>query len=162
MSSNIMSRPVDVSKYGLIYAGAQKNMGPSGVTVVIGASDLVLWHFFHSYTVRDDLLGHAMKCTPTVFDYKVHGSLVFLWLTIGWQITADNKSLFNTPPCHSIYIAGLVYEWLLGQGGVKGAKRVVCLSQCLTCLCSDGGALHLQVAEDIRCSRSVTPLHRTC
>jgi len=76
MSSNILSRPVDVSKYGLIYAGAQKNMGPSGVTVVI---------------VRDDLLGHALPMTPSAFNYKLQ---------------AENDSMYNTPPTYAIYIAG--------------------------------------------------------
>ncbi len=88
MSSNIMSRPVDVSKYGLIYAGAQKNIGPAGLTIVI---------------VRDDLIGQALACTPSAFDYKTQ---------------ADNDSMFNTPPTYAIYIAGLVFDWIKAQGGL--------------------------------------------
>ncbi|XP_061837817.1 phosphoserine aminotransferase isoform X1 [Nerophis lumbriciformis] len=87
MSSNFLSRPVDVSKYGLIYAGAQKNIGCAGVTVVI---------------VREDLLGHAQKECPIIFDYKVQ---------------AEMKSLYNTPPCFSIYIMCLVLEWIKNNGG---------------------------------------------
>ena len=89
MSSNILSRPVDVSKYGLIYAGAQKNMGPSGLTVVI---------------VRDDLIGHALPITPTAFNY---------------QLQAENDSMYNTPPTYAIYIAGLVYQHVKKLGGLK-------------------------------------------
>ncbi len=88
MSSNILSRPIDVSKFGLIYAGAQKNMGPSGVTVVI---------------VRDDLIGHALPITPSAFDYKQQ---------------ADNDSMYNTPPTYAIYIAGLVYQHVKSLGGL--------------------------------------------
>jgi phosphoserine aminotransferase len=92
MSSNILSRPVDIAKYGLIYAGAQKNMGPSGVTVVI---------------VRDDLLGHALPITPTAFNYKMQ---------------ADNDSMYNTPPTYAIYIVGLVCKYLQEQGGLKAME----------------------------------------
>ncbi|MEO5672257.1 MAG: 3-phosphoserine/phosphohydroxythreonine transaminase [Ramlibacter sp.] len=88
MSSNIMSRPIDVSKYGLIYAGAQKNMGPSGLTIVI---------------VRDDLLGHALPITPSAFNY---------------QLQAENDSMFNTPPTYAIYIAGLVFNHIKSLGGL--------------------------------------------
>lgn len=88
MSSDIMSRPIDVAKFGLIYAGAQKNMGPSGLTVVI---------------VRDDLIGQALPATPSAFDY---------------QTVADNDSMYNTPPTYAIYIAGLVFKWLKAQGGL--------------------------------------------
>ena len=88
MSSDILSRPVDVSRYGLIYAGAQKNIGPSGLTIVI---------------VREDLLGQAHPLTPSAFDYKT---------------VADNGSMYNTPPTYAIYIAGLVFQWLKGQGGL--------------------------------------------
>ena len=88
MSSNILSRPIDVSKYGLIYAGAQKNIGPAGVTVVI---------------VREDLLGQTVLGTPTVFDYKVQ---------------AEAESMYNTPPTYGIYIAGLVFKHLLAKGGL--------------------------------------------
>ena len=92
MSSNLLSRPVDVSKYGLIYAGAQKNIGPAGLTIVI---------------VRDDLVGQALPCTPTAFDYKV---------------VADNDSMYNTPPTYSIYMAGLVFQWLKEQGGLAAME----------------------------------------
>ncbi|KAB5528370.1 hypothetical protein PHYPO_G00139480 [Pangasianodon hypophthalmus] len=87
MSSNFLSRPVDVSKFGLIFAGAQKNIGSAGVTIVI---------------VREDLLGKALKECPIVFDYKVQ---------------AENNSLYNTPPCYSIYIVKLVLEWIKKNGG---------------------------------------------
>jgi len=88
MSSNLLSRPVDVAGYGLIYGGAQKNIGPAGLTIVI---------------VRDDLIGQALPCTPSAFDYKQQ---------------ADNDSMFNTPPSYGIYIAGLVFQWLKKQGGL--------------------------------------------
>ena len=88
MSSNILSRPVDVSKFGLIYGGAQKNIGPAGLTIVI---------------VRDDLIGHALPATPSAFDYK---------------IVADNDSMYNTPPTYAIYIAGLVFKWIKARGGL--------------------------------------------
>ena len=88
MSSHILSRPVDVAKYGLIYAGAQKNIGPAGLTIVI---------------VRDDLIGHSLPATPSAFDYKV---------------VADNDSMYNTPPTYAIYIAGLVFRWLKAEGGL--------------------------------------------
>ena len=94
MSSTILSRPMDVSKYGLIYAGAQKNIGPAGVTVVI---------------VREDLLGQTIPGTPTMFDYKIH---------------ADNESMYNTPPTFAIYIAGLVFKWLKDRGGLAEMERV--------------------------------------
>ena len=94
MSSCIISQPVDVSRFGLIYAGAQKNMGPAGMTAVI---------------VRDDLIGRASPMTPTMLDYKV---------------MAENKSLYNTPPCYSIYVAGLVYEWVEGLGGLEAMEKI--------------------------------------
>jgi phosphoserine aminotransferase len=92
MSSNILSRPVAVSRYGLIYAGAQKNIGPSGLTIVI---------------VRDDLIGQAIQHTPSVFDYKQQ---------------ADNDSMYNTPPTYAIYIAGLVFKHLLALGGLTAVE----------------------------------------
>jgi phosphoserine aminotransferase len=88
MSSNILSRPVDVARYGLIYAGAQKNIGPAGLTIVI---------------VRDDLIGQALPITPSAFDY---------------QQQAANDSMLNTPPTYAIYIAGLVFRWIKAQGGL--------------------------------------------
>ncbi|KAJ8005516.1 hypothetical protein DPEC_G00118770 [Dallia pectoralis] len=94
MSSNFLSRPVDVSKFGLIFAGAQKNVGCAGVTVVI---------------VRDDLIGHALKDCPVVLDYKVQ---------------ADNNSLYNTPPCFSIYIMCLVLNWIKNNGGVEAMETL--------------------------------------
>ncbi|MBO4265518.1 MAG: 3-phosphoserine/phosphohydroxythreonine transaminase [Clostridia bacterium] len=94
MSSCILSEPVDVSKFAVIYAGAQKNMGPSGLTVVI---------------VREDLLGGALPYTPVMLD---------------WKTQADNDSMYNTPPCYAIYIAGLVYEWLLSIGGLEEMKKI--------------------------------------
>ncbi len=94
MSSHILSRPMDVSKYGLIYAGAQKNIGPAGLTIVI---------------VRDDLLGQALPVTPTVFDYKVQ---------------AENDSMSNTPATYGIYMAGLVFQWLKQQGGLAKMEQV--------------------------------------
>ena len=92
MSSNILSRPVDVSKYGLIYGGAQKNIGPAGLTIVI---------------VRDDLIGQALPVTPSAFDYKQQ---------------ADNDSMLNTPPTYAIYIAGLVFKWIKAHGGLPGME----------------------------------------
>lgn len=93
MSSDIMSRPIDVSRYGLIYAGAQKNMGPSGVTLVI---------------VREDLLGHALPICPSAFNYKTQ---------------ADADSMYNTPPTYAIYIAGLVFKYIKQQGGLKAVEE---------------------------------------
>ena len=94
MSSCIISEPVDVTKFGVIYAGAQKNMAPAGVTIVI---------------VREDLLGNAREETPTM---------------LNWQIMADNDSMYNTPPCYAIYVAGLVYKWILGLGGLEAMKKI--------------------------------------
>jgi len=94
MSSNILSRPFDVSKYGLIYAGAQKNIGPAGLTLVI---------------VREDLLGQALPITPSVFDFKK---------------LADADSMYNTPPTYAIYIAGLVFQWIKAQGGVAAMEAL--------------------------------------
>jgi phosphoserine aminotransferase len=88
VSSNILSRPMDVSKYGLLYGGAQKNIGPAGLTIVI---------------VRDDLIGQALPITPSAFDYKQQ---------------AENDSMLNTPPTYAIYIAGLVFKWIKAQGGL--------------------------------------------
>lgn len=93
MSSHILSRPVDVSRYGLIYAGAQKNIGPAGLTIVI---------------VREDLIGKARAVTPTMLDYKTH---------------ADNDSMYNTPPTYGIYIAGLVFKWLKARGGLAEMEK---------------------------------------
>lgn len=92
MSSTILSRPIDISKFGVIYAGAQKNIGPSGLTLVI---------------IRDDLLGNARKTTPAVLDYT---------------ITAEKESMFNTPPTYAWYLAGLVFQWLKNLGGVSAVE----------------------------------------
>ncbi|HEX7053325.1 MAG TPA: 3-phosphoserine/phosphohydroxythreonine transaminase [Burkholderiales bacterium] len=93
MSSHFLSRPIDVSQYGLIYAGAQKNVGPAGLTIVI---------------VREDLLGRAQKGTPSVMDYKLQ---------------ADAGSMLNTPASYAIYIAGLVFKWLKALGGVAEIEK---------------------------------------
>ena len=89
MSSTLLSRPIDVGRYGLIYAGAQKNIGPAGLTLVI---------------VREDLIGQPLAGTPTMFDYKTH---------------ADNDSMYNTPPTYAWYLAGLVFRWLKDLGGLR-------------------------------------------
>jgi len=93
MSSNILSRPIDVSRFGLIYAGAQKNIGPAGLTVVI---------------VREDLLGRALPSTPSVFDYKAQ---------------AEAESMLNTPATFGIYLAGLTFQWLARQGGLGAIEK---------------------------------------
>ncbi|MDR3221677.1 MAG: 3-phosphoserine/phosphohydroxythreonine transaminase [Candidatus Accumulibacter sp.] len=93
MSSTILSRPVDVSKYGLIYAGAQKNIGPAGLTIVI---------------VREDLLGQTVAGTPMMMDYKIQ---------------ADNDSMYNTPPTYAVYIAGLVFKLLKAKGGLTAMEK---------------------------------------
>jgi phosphoserine aminotransferase len=93
MSSHILSRVIDVSKYGVIYGGAQKNIGPAGLTLVI---------------VREDLLGRALPITPSAFN---------------WKEQAEHDSMLNTPATYSIYIAGLVFEWLLDQGGVAHIEQ---------------------------------------
>ena len=92
-SSHVASRPVDWSRVGLAFGGAQKNLGPAGLTLVV---------------VREDLLGHALPICPSAFDYKV---------------VADNQSMYNTPPTWGIYIAGLTFQWLLRQGGVTEMER---------------------------------------
>ncbi|MBI5722094.1 MAG: 3-phosphoserine/phosphohydroxythreonine transaminase [Burkholderiales bacterium] len=92
MSSDILSRPVDLSKFGLVYAGAQKNIGPAGLTIVI---------------VREDLLGQPHPMLPSAFDYKT---------------VAENESMYNTPPTYAIYIAGLVFRWLEQQGGLAAME----------------------------------------
>lgn len=93
MSSFILSEPVDVSRFGVIYAGAQKNMAPAGLTLVI---------------VREDLLGYAEEKMPTMLE---------------WKTMAENGSMYNTPPCYTIYMAKLVYEWLLSIGGLEEMKK---------------------------------------
>jgi phosphoserine aminotransferase len=92
-SSHVLSRSVDWSKVGVAFGGAQKNIGPAGVTLVI---------------VREDLLGHALKACPSAFNYKT---------------VADNGSMYNTPPTYSIYMAGLTFQWLKRQGGVVAMEQ---------------------------------------
>ncbi|KJR21587.1 phosphoserine transaminase [Vibrio navarrensis] len=94
MSSTILSREIDVSQYGVIYAGAQKNIGPSGIAIAI---------------VRDDLLGLAKQVLPSVLDYKT---------------LAEQDSMFNTPPTFAWYLSGLVFKWLKAQGGVKAIEQI--------------------------------------
>ena len=94
MSSSFMSRPLDVSRFGLIYAGAQKNVGPAGLCIVI---------------VREDLVGTAMPGTPAMFDYRIH---------------VDNDSMYNTPPTYAMYITGLVLEWLKKKGGLAEMEKI--------------------------------------
>ena len=94
MSSHILSDVVDVKKFGIIFAGAQKNIGPAGLTIVI---------------IREDLVGHAMDITPVMFNYKIH---------------VENKSLYNTPPTYGIYMAKLVFEWLKDLGGIPGMQKI--------------------------------------
>ena len=95
ISSCILATPLDISKFGMVYAGAQKNMAPAGRTVVV---------------IREDLIGHARDITPTMLDYKTH---------------ADNGSMFNTPPCYTIYIAKLVLEWIKNEiGGLENMQKL--------------------------------------
>ena len=94
ISSCILSEPIDVSKFGLLYAGAQKNVAPAGVTIVI---------------IRKDLIGNAMDITPTMLKYDTH---------------SENGSMFNTPPCYAIYIAGLTFKWIKKMGGLEVMKEI--------------------------------------
>jgi phosphoserine aminotransferase len=94
MSSTILSRPIDVSKFGLIYAGAQKNIGPAGLTIVI---------------IREDLIGEPLPGTPVMFNYKTH---------------EENESMYNTPPTYAWYIAGLVLEWIKNRGGLTAMAKI--------------------------------------
>lgn len=94
MSSNILAQEYDVSKFGLIYAGAQKNIGPAGVAIVI---------------IRENLAGSELDICPKMFNYKTH---------------IDNGSMFNTPPTYAVYMAGLVFEWLLEKGGVAAMQKI--------------------------------------
>ena len=95
ISSCILSTPIDVSKFGILYAGAQKNMAPAGLTIVI---------------IREDLIGHAMDICPTMLNFQTH---------------AENGSMFNTPPCYTIYMAKLVLEWIKNDvGGLEKMKEI--------------------------------------
>jgi phosphoserine aminotransferase len=127
MSSSILSRPIDVTKFGMIYAGAQKNIGPSGLTVVI---------------VREDLLGHARADTPHVFDFKA---------------IADNQSMLNTPPTFAWYMAGLVLNWLKAAGGVTEMGRRNQAKAAMLYACIDASRLYKNaVAADARSWMNVT------
>ncbi|MDR1995940.1 3-phosphoserine/phosphohydroxythreonine transaminase [Azonexus sp.] len=127
MSSHILSRPVPVEKFGLIYAGAQKNIGPSGVTLVI---------------IHRDLLGMAPLTVPTLMDYAV---------------MAENGSMLNTPPTFSIYIAGLVFQWLKRQGGLAGMAAINAVKAEMLYDCIDGsdGFYTNPVAADCRSRMNV-------
>ena len=122
MSSTILSRPLDVSKFGLIYAGAQKNIGPAGLTIVI---------------VRDDLIGETLPGTPTMFDYKIH---------------ADNESMYNTPATYGWYLAGLVFKWIKQQGGLAGMATLNerKAQKLYTAIEASGGFYNSPVAADCR------------
>ena len=121
MSSSILSRPVDVSRYGAIYGGAQKNIGPAGLTIVI---------------VREDLIGQALPITPSAFDYRT---------------VAEHDSMYNTPPTYAIYIAGLVFKWLQAQGGLAAMEAQNRRKAALLYDCLDGSAFFRSpVARDCR------------
>jgi phosphoserine aminotransferase len=127
MSSSILSRPVDVSKYGLIFGGAQKNIGPAGLTLVI---------------VREDLVGNALPCTPSAFDYRV---------------VADHDSMYNTPPTYAIYIAGLVFKWIKAQGGLTAMEARNRAKAALLYSCLDSsGFYRAPVATDCRSLMNVS------
>ncbi|MGB8339234.1 MAG: 3-phosphoserine/phosphohydroxythreonine transaminase [Burkholderiales bacterium] len=117
MSSHILSRPLDVSKFGLIYAGAQKNIGPAGLTIVI---------------VREDLIGQVLPITPSAFDYKT---------------VAENDSMYNTPPTFAIYVAGLVFEWLQEQGGLAAMEQQNIAKAQLLYDCIDNSKLYKNPVE---------------
>ena len=112
MSSHILSRPVEVEKFGLIYAGAQKNIGPAGLTIVI---------------VRDDLIGETVAGTPTMMDYKTH---------------ADNESMYNTPPTFAMYVAGLVFKWIKAKGGLSAMEKINIDKASLLYDCLDASSLY--------------------
>jgi phosphoserine aminotransferase len=126
MSSHFLSRPVDVGRYGLIYAGAQKNAGPAGLTFVI---------------VREDLIGHAAKDTPSVMDYKAQ---------------AEADSMLNTPSTYAMYIAGLVFKWLKQQGGLAAMEKRNVEKAALLYECIDaGGFFRNPVAKEDRARMNV-------
>ena len=126
LSSSLLSRPLEVSRFGLIYAGAQKNIGPAGLTIVI---------------VREDLIGHAAAGTPSVADYKVQ---------------ADADSMYNTPATYAIYIAGLVFQWLKARGGLAQMEQVnVAKAQLIYDLIDGGGFYGSPVAREDRSRMNV-------
>ncbi len=112
MSSHILSRPIDVSKFGLIYAGAQKNIGPAGLTIII---------------IRDDLIGQTVAGTPTMMDYQTH---------------AENESMYNTPPTFAMYVAGLVFKWIKARGGLAAMEKYNADKAGLLYDCLDASALY--------------------
>ena len=127
MSSTILSRPVDVSKFGIIYASAQKNIGPSGLAIVI---------------VRDDLIGYARKAIPSIFDYEI-------------QAKAD--SMFNTPPTYAWYLAGLVFKWLKEQGGLVEIEKKNIAKAALLYTFIDSSDFYLNNVDDTVRSRMNVP-----
>jgi phosphoserine aminotransferase len=125
-SSHVASRPVDWSRVGLAFGGAQKNLGPAGLTLVI---------------VREDLIGHALPHCPSAFDYK---------------LVADNQSMYNTPPTYSIYIAGLVFRWLKKHGGIAAMEqRNIAKAQLLYDLLDSSSLFENRVAKDCRSRMNV-------
>ncbi len=126
MSSHLLSRPVDVSRYGVIYAGAQKNIGPAGLTIVI---------------VREDLIGRAPAGIASMADYKTH---------------ADSDSMYNTPPTYAIYVAGLVLQWLKRLGGLAAMEKInVAKSQLLYEYLDSTDFYHCPVAVEDRSRMNV-------
>ena len=125
-SSHVASRPVDWSRVGLAFGGAQKNLGPAGLTLVI---------------VREDLIGHAQPDCPSAFDYK---------------LVADNQSMYNTPPTYSIYIAGLVFQWLKKNGGIAAMEqRNIAKAQLLYDFLDSSSLFENRVAKDCRSRMNV-------
>jgi phosphoserine aminotransferase len=121
MSSHILSRPVHVSRYGMIYAGAQKNIGPAGLAIVI---------------IREDLFGQTLPGTPMMLDYKVQ---------------ADNESMLNTPPTYGVYIASLTFQWLKRGGGLAAMeKQNIAKAKLIYDLIDHGGFYRSPVAESDR------------
>jgi phosphoserine aminotransferase len=125
-SSHVLSRPIDWTRVGLAFAGAQKNIGPAGLTIVI---------------VREDLIGHALPICPSAFDYKT---------------VADNVSMYNTPPTYGIYVAGLVFQWLKREGGVAEMERRAIEKAALLYDCIDSSGYYSnKVAPDARSRMNV-------
>jgi phosphoserine aminotransferase len=126
-SSHVASRPVNWSRVGLAFGGAQKNLGPAGLTLVI---------------VREDLLGRALPACPSAFDY---------------QLVADNQSMYNTPPTYSIYIAGLVFQWLKSQGGITAMEQRNIAKAQLLYEFIDGSQLYVNTVDTACRSRMNVP-----
>jgi len=127
MSSDILSRPVDIKKYGLIFAGAQKNMGMAGVSIVI---------------IREDLIGKAKSICPSVYDFKN---------------LAEHHSIFNTPPVYAIYLCGLVLQWLKKNGGVTAMEKAAIEKSALLYDCIDSSRLFVNYVEKDCRSRMNVP-----